>query len=74
MIDHRVVEFAWSLPLVYKLRQGHTQLPLRQVLYRYVIRELIERPKLGFGLPIDHSLIGPLHEWVETIISQSRLR
>jgi asparagine synthase (glutamine-hydrolysing) len=73
-LDHRLVEFAWTLPLTYKLRDGVTKWPLRQVLYRYVPRDLVERPKAGFGIPLAAWLRGPLRQWVEELIDEGRLR
>jgi len=74
LIDHRVVAFAWSLPLAMKLDAGVSKRALRRVLYRHVPRGLIERPKMGFGVPIHDWLRGPLRGWAEDLLSAERLR
>lgn len=73
-LDPSVVEFAWRLPLHMKVRPNEGKWILRQVLYRYVPRELVERPKMGFGIPLDSWLRGPMREWAEDLLEPERLR
>ena len=74
MLDHRVFELAWRMPIGFKIHEGQSKWLLRQILYKYVPKDLIERPKMGFGIPLDSWLRGPLREWAEALLDESRLR
>ncbi len=73
LLDHRVVEFAFKMPFAFKVREGQSKWLLRQVLYRHVPRELMERPKMGFEVPIGLWLRGDLRDWAEDLLSTDRL-
>ena len=73
-LDRDVIEFAWSLPMSMKIRDGHSKWLLRRLLDRYVPQQLVARPKTGFGIPLDDWLRGPLREWAEALLAEERLR
>jgi len=73
-LDHRIIDLAWSMPLSMKIRDGETKWILRQVLYKHVPKELIERPKMGFGIPVGDWMRDSLRDWAEGLLDRSRLK
>lgn len=74
LLDHRIVEFAGSLPLSLNYYNGVGKQLLRRILYRHVPRNFVERPKMGFGIPLGRWLRGQLREWAESLLTESRLK
>jgi asparagine synthase (glutamine-hydrolysing) len=68
-----VVEHAWTFPLETKVQGGETKYPLRRILFKHVPRKILDRPKMGFGIPIDEWLRGPLRPWAEDLVSEAAL-
>ena len=73
-LDHRVVELAMRIPLDQKINKGKGKQVLRKILYKYVPKELIEGPKQGFGIPLGEWLKGPLRDWSEDLLNDSKLK
>lgn len=73
LLDHRLIEFAWTLPKRMRIRGSATKWLLRQVCYRHVPREIVDRPKMGFAIPLDSWLRGPLYEWADSLLDEKRI-
>ena len=72
-LDHKIVELAWRMPLEMKINGPEGKSVLRKILYKYVPKDLIERPKAGFSIPLSDWLKGPLRNWAESLLNKQRL-
>ena len=73
LLNHKLVEFAWRLPLNTKIQGSSGKVPLKEVLYRHVPKKLVDRPKMGFGVPMGDWLRGDLREWAEDMLAEETL-
>ena len=69
-----MVEYAWNMPLNMKIKNGKGKWALRKILENYIPNNLIERPKMGFGVPIDSWLRGPLKNWSNDLLNEKKIR
>ncbi len=74
LLDHHIVEFAWSLPFSYKTHNGQIKSPLKDILFRYVPQKLIDRPKMGFGIPLEQWLRSDMRDWAESLLNEQKLK
>lgn len=74
LLDHRLVEFSWTLPMSYKIRGGTTKWILREILNQYIPKKLTHRPKMGFGIPVGKWLLTDLRPWAEDLLDPQRMR
>jgi asparagine synthase (glutamine-hydrolysing) len=73
-LNHKLLEYAWQIPQPLKLKKTQSKWILRQILYKYIPKKLVERPKVGFGVPIDSWLRGPLKDWAQALLDKTKLR
>jgi len=73
-LDHKLIEYVWRIPQSYKLRNGHGKWILKKILGQYVPNNLIDRPKMGFGVPIENWLRGPIKDWAENLLNEKKLK
>lgn len=73
-LDHELIEWVWSIPFEMKLRKGKSKWLIRELLSHYLPNKLTERPKMGFGIPIEYWLAGPLKDWAENLLSEENIK